>query len=53
MAFKIINMENDSISDINTEHEGELVCIKKINHPIYGQSLISVAALDKTLKLWT
>ena len=51
MAFKIINMENDSISDINTEHEGELVCIKKINHPIYGQSLIS-AANDKTLKLW-
>ena len=50
-TFKIINMENDSISDINTEHEGELVCIKKINHPIYGQSLIS-AANDKTLKLW-
>ena len=51
MAFKIINMENDSISDINTEHEGELVCIKKINHPIYRQSLIS-SSHDKTLKLW-
>ena len=45
-------MENDSISDMKTEHEGELKCIKKINHPIYGQSLIS-AAEDKTLKLWT
>ena len=45
-------MENDSISDINTEHEGKLYCIKKINHPIYGQSLIR-AGNDKTLKLWT
>ena len=35
----------------DTEHEGELVCIKKINHPIYGQSLIS-SSQDKTLKLW-
>ena len=44
-------MENDSISDINTEHKGKLSCIKKINHPIYGQSLIS-SSQDKTLKLW-
>ena len=51
MAFKIINMENDSISDINTEYEDKLKCIKKFNHPIYGQSLIS-SAWDKTLKLW-
>ena len=45
-------MENDSISDIKKEHKDYLKCIKKINHPIYGQSLIS-AAEDNTLKLWT
>ena len=51
-TFKIIDLENDFIDDMKTDHEGKLICIKKINHPIYGQSLIS-AAQDKTLKLWT
>ena len=50
--FKIIDIENDSISDMKTDHKDKLKCIKKINHPIYGQSLIS-ADWDKTLKLWT
>ena len=45
-------MENDSISDMKTDHKSSMRCIKKINHPIYGQSLIS-AAEDKILKLWT
>ena len=49
--FKIINMENDSINDMKTEHKSFMRCIKKINHPIYGQSLIS-SSQDKTLKLW-
>ena len=49
--FKIIDIENDSIIDMKTEHKGRLICIKKINHPIYGQSLIS-SSQDKTLKLW-
>ena len=50
-TFKIIDMENYSISNMKTDHKVRLKCIKKINHPIYGQSLIS-AANDKTLKLW-
>ena len=33
------------------EHKDELVCIKKINHPIYGESLLS-AGNDKAIKLW-
>ena len=33
------------------EHKDELVCIKKINHPIYGESLLS-AGEDKAIKLW-
>ena len=50
-SFKIIDMENDSISNINPEHKGELKCVKKINHPIYGESLLS-AGDDKTIKIW-
>ena len=51
-SFKIIDMENDSIYNINPEHKEKMVSVKKINHPIYGESLLS-AANDKTIKLWT
>ena len=34
------------------EHKDNLVSIKKINHPIYGESLLS-AGNDKIIKLWT
>ena len=30
----------------------KVVCIKKIYHPIYGESLLS-GARDNTIKLWT
>ena len=39
------------IESINPEHKNKLACIKKINHPKYGESLFS-AARDKTIKLW-
>ena len=50
-SFKIIDIDNDSINNINTEHKDALACVKKINHPIYGESLLS-AAQDNTIKLW-
>ena len=51
--LKIINRENDySINDIKTEHKDELISIKKVYHPIYGESLLS-AGRDKVIKLWT
>ena len=49
--IKIIDRENDLITDINSNHAKDLICLKKINHPIYGESLIS-AANDKIIKLW-
>ena len=52
MSFKIIDMENNSFSNMKTNHKDKLVCIKKINHPIFGQALLS-AAIDRTIKLWT
>ena len=51
-AFKIIDIENNLINNINPEHKAELISIKKINHPIYGESLLS-AGDDKIIKLWT
>ena len=39
-------------TDINTDHEDEdLISIKKVYHPIYGESLLS-ADRDKVIKLW-
>ena len=29
-----------------------LKCVKKVNHPIYGESLLT-SGKDKTIKLWT
>ena len=51
-SFKIIDIENNSIYDIKNEHNDLLYCVKKINHPIYGESLLS-AGDDKIIKLWT
>ena len=53
-SLKIIDRENNySINDIKTDHEDEdLISIKKVYHPIYGESLLS-AGRDKVIKLWT
>ena len=51
-SFKIINLENEIIKDIGKQHDDKVICIKKIYHPKYGESLIS-AAVDKTIKLWS
>ena len=50
-SFKIINIDDGSIYNINTEHKDKLKCVKKVNHPIYGESLLT-AAKDNTIKLW-
>jgi hypothetical protein len=50
-SFKIINVENNSIIDIKSNHTDELISIKKAVHPIYGESLLS-AGRDRKIKLW-
>jgi len=52
-SFKIIDLdENKIISDIGGQHIDKFVSIKKIYHPIYGESLLSCGN-DKCIKLWT
>ena len=43
-------MCDDSIYDMKANHIKDMPCIKKINHPIYGQELSS--SEDGTIKLW-
>ena len=49
-SFKIVNINNNEIIDIRGYHNEGIKCIKKIYHPIYGESLLS-AGRDKTIKL--
>ena len=50
--IKIVDLELFSVvKDINGEHEKELKSVKKIFHPIYGDSLLT-AGNDCCIKLW-
>ena len=51
-SFKIIDLEDNKISDIGGQHKNYVKSIKKINHPLYGESLLS-AGDDNIIKLWT
>ena len=52
-SFKIIDIENNEvIANIGGKHSRPVTCIKKVNHPIYGESLLT-ASWDKTIKLWS
>ena len=52
-SFKIIDLdENKIISNIGGQHKGFVKCIKKIYHPIYGESLLSCGE-DKCIKFWS
>ncbi len=52
-SFKIIDIDKGKIvGDINKQHTKEVKCIKKVNHPKFGESVLSVGR-DNTIKLWT
>ena len=51
--IKIIDLGiNNIISSLGKNHERLVLSVKKIYHPIYGESLLS-SSLDRTIKLWT
>ena len=51
-SFKIIDIQSFSVvKDVNGSHSKEVKTIKKIKHPLYGDSLLS-AGNDYTIKLW-
>ena len=52
-SFKIIDFENYVvINEFKGQHLDRLKCIKKIYHPIYGESLFSTGE-GNTIKVWT
>jgi len=52
-SFKIIDRRvNKVVSNITGQHYGHIICIKKLYHPIYGESLLT-AGDDVSIKLWT
>ena len=52
-SFKIIDFEKGQVvKDIKGEHTDKVPCVKKIYHPLYGESLLS-AGQDNTIKLWS
>ena len=51
-SFKIIDIDkSEVICNIGGKHENNVICVKKIYHPLYGESLLS-AGNDKIIKLW-
>ena len=51
-SFRVVDIEEGKIIfEANEEKSGISSYIKKVNHPIYGESLLS-ASNDKTIKLW-
>ena len=52
-SFKIIDIEKEQIvKDISGQHTDKVPCVKKIYHPLYGESLLT-AGQDNTIKLWS
>ena len=52
-SFKIIDCEKGQVvKDIKGEHTDKVPCVKKIYHPLYGESLLT-AGQDNTIKLWS
>ena len=51
-SFKIFDYEEKKyICNIGGKHSNYVIGVKKIDHPIYGESLLSSGA-DSTIKLW-
>lgn len=51
-SFKVIDYEEKKyICNIGGQHSKYVIGVKKINHPIYGESLLS-SGNDSTIKLW-
>ena len=52
-SFKIVDIEKEKIvKDITGQHTDKVPCVKKIYHPLYGESLLT-AGQDNTIKLWS
>ena len=52
-TIKLIELYNGLVIKSLTGHNDVVLTIKKIDHPQYGESLITQGAGDDQIKLWT
>lgn len=50
-TIEVIDLEKEEIIDSLRGHQREVICIKRINHPLYGECLITQGYKEK-IKLW-
>ena len=48
----IDTLYNRVISVLKEIHTSFVICLKKINHPLYGECLITQGKYDDQIKLW-
>ena len=51
-TIKIINLKELKVDKSFASHQNEVSTIKKINHPKYGECLITRARFDGEIKMW-
>ena len=52
-SFKIIDLDQgEVVKNIGGEHESKVICVKKVLHPDYGESLLS-SGEDGIIKIWS
>ena len=51
-SFKILDVEKgELVSSVSGQHNNSMCSVKKIMHPLYGESLLT-GSIDGTIKLW-
>ena len=51
-SFKILDLEKgELVSSVSGQHNNSMCSVKKIMHPLYGESLLT-GSIDGTIKLW-
>ena len=50
-SFKVIHIVIGQLLNFKGEINEKLICIKKLYHPLYGESLLT-ASRDNIIKLW-
>ena len=51
-TIKLIELKNGLIVKIFTGHNNEVITVKKIKHPYYGEILISQNGGESKIKIW-
>ena len=51
--MKVIDLENENIVNTLIGHDHNIITIKSVIHPLYGESIITQELYNGQIKLWT